>query len=139
MVALRFFATGSFQLTLADLFGVSKATIHLCIRRVSDAIASKLHHHGRFGDQREADRTKAKFFAMAGMPSVIGCIDGTHIKVQRPREMEYQFVNRKGYHSMNVQLVCDAGTLSNLIKASMSATHSVTVRITVGHSVLSPM
>ncbi|XP_071118585.1 putative nuclease HARBI1 [Haliotis cracherodii] len=47
------------------------------------------------------------FFALGGFPSVLGCIDGTHIRIQAPTRDEPAFVNRKGYHSINVQAVCD--------------------------------
>lgn len=39
------------------------------------------------------------------MPGVIGCIDCTHIAITRPVEEEHTFFNRKGYHSLNVQMV----------------------------------
>jgi len=35
---------------------------------------------------------------------VLGCIDGTHIKIMAPRENEAEYVNRKGVHSLNVQV-----------------------------------
>ncbi len=40
----------------------------------------------------------------AGFPNVLGCIDGTQIKIQAPHENEAEFVCRKGYHSINVQV-----------------------------------
>jgi hypothetical protein len=39
------------------------------------------------------------------MPGVIGAIDCTHVAIVRPTIHEEHFVNRKGYHSMNVQAV----------------------------------
>lgn len=43
------------------------------------------------------------------MPGVIGCVDCTHIAITRPggddEHPEHIYVNRKGYHSINVQLV----------------------------------
>lgn len=40
---------------------------------------------------------------MYGFPCVIGCVDGTHIAIQAPStEPEKPYVNRKGYHSINV-------------------------------------
>jgi len=39
-----------------------------------------------------------------GFPSVLGRIDGTHIKIMAPRENEAEYVNRKGVHSLNVQV-----------------------------------
>lgn len=41
-----------------------------------------------------------------GFPNVIGLIDCTHIAISGlPKETEYAFVNRKGYHSVNAQIV----------------------------------
>ncbi|XP_051809351.1 RNA-binding Raly-like protein isoform X2 [Acanthochromis polyacanthus] len=39
-----------------------------------------------------------------GFPSVIGCIDGTHIPITAPSHNEGDYVNRKSIHSMNVQI-----------------------------------
>ena len=45
---------------------------------------------------------------MGGFPNVIGCVDGTHIRLHRvPKETENDFVNRKRYHSINVQFIAD--------------------------------
>lgn len=45
------------------------------------------------------------------MPGIIGCIDCTHVAIfpphiQDPLHPEHLYVNRKQYHSINVQLVC---------------------------------
>ncbi|XP_054729752.1 putative nuclease HARBI1 [Anastrepha obliqua] len=37
------------------------------------------------------------------IPSVVGCVDGTHVKVIAPSENSH----RKSYYSLNVMLVCD--------------------------------
>ncbi|KAJ4935322.1 hypothetical protein JOQ06_016858, partial [Pogonophryne albipinna] len=42
------------------------------------------------------------------MPNTIGVIDCTHVHIQAPRQREWEYVNRKGRHSINVQLVGDA-------------------------------
>lgn len=46
------------------------------------------------------------------MPGVIGCIDCTHVAIfpppiNHPNFPENIFINRKNYHSINVQLICD--------------------------------
>uniref|UniRef100_A0A671LQA6 DDE Tnp4 domain-containing protein n=1 Tax=Sinocyclocheilus anshuiensis TaxID=1608454 RepID=A0A671LQA6_9TELE len=51
---------------------------------------------------------KMDFFNISGFPNVIGAIDGTHIRIKAPSTHEPLFVNRKGYHSINVQAICDA-------------------------------
>ncbi|XP_055910032.1 putative nuclease HARBI1 [Eupeodes corollae] len=48
------------------------------------------------------------FFNENGFPGVIGAVDCTHVRIQKPNiEIEACYLNRKGYHSKNVQLVCD--------------------------------
>ena len=55
----------------------------------------------------ERQEIKQGFFEKGGFPGVIGCIDGTHVRIQGPSAHESDFVNRKGFHSINVQAICD--------------------------------
>ena len=43
-------------------------------------------------------------FNIAGFPNVIGCVDGTHIPIIAPSVDEVDYVNRKSFHSINVQV-----------------------------------
>ena len=51
---------------------------------------------------------KAHFYAMSNFPRVIGCIDGTHIRIIAPSENSHSYIIRKGYHSINAMAVCDS-------------------------------
>ncbi|XP_017490692.1 PREDICTED: putative nuclease HARBI1 isoform X1 [Rhagoletis zephyria] len=44
------------------------------------------------------------FYEKYKIPRVIGCIDGTHIGLQKPSSNEHMFFNRKGFHSLNVMV-----------------------------------
>ena len=59
----------------------------------------------------EQANQKAQFEAMSGFPNVIGAIDCTYVAIRAPSENEFAFINRKHFHSFNVQLVCDADML----------------------------
>lgn len=56
--------------------------------------------------------TKQQFLKVAGInqylilgfPNVLGCIDGTFIRIIAPNENDPDCVNRKGFHSLNVQV-----------------------------------
>lgn len=56
--------------------------------------------------------TKLKFWylwfnvSIPGFPNILGCIDGTQIRIKKPKQNEVDYVNRKGYHSLNVQVKC---------------------------------
>ena len=55
-------------------------------------------------DNQQLHRIKANFMAIAGMPGVVGAIDGTHIQIIAPSIDEDVFVNRKKVHSINTQI-----------------------------------
>lgn len=42
---------------------------------------------------------------VSGFPNVVGCVDGTQIKIKAPNVNEGEYVNRKGFHSLNVQVI----------------------------------
>lgn len=107
LVALRFFASGSFLEVIGDTFGLPKSTVSRCITAVSQALVRRQHMFIVWPDEDRKTVIKQAFFAKNGFPGVIGCIDCTHIRIQAPRVNENDFVNRKGYHSLNVQAICD--------------------------------
>jgi len=72
---------------------------------VTDALVKKLPKWIKLPAQAEADYHKACFFKKAGFPNVIGCIDGTHVRIQAPVINEHEYVNRKNQHSINVQVL----------------------------------
>ena len=78
LIALRFYATGTFQRVIGDLFGASVFAACTVIHKVSRAIAKQ---KGQFPSFKEnlAD-TKTKFYDVAHFPDVIGAIDCPHIR-----------------------------------------------------------
>lgn len=47
------------------------------------------------------------FHRIAAFPGVVGCVDCTHIPIKNPRRQNGEvFRNRKGWFSINVQIVC---------------------------------
>ena len=86
--------------------GIPKCTISRFVSRVSTALAQKQHEFIRWpSTAAERQEITQGFFEKGGFPGVIGCIDGTHIRIQGPRVLESDFVNGKGFHSINVQVI----------------------------------
>ena len=54
----------------------------------------------------ECAKIKNKFYIHRGFPGIVGCVDRTHVRLQAPTQNENNYVNRKGFHSINVQAVC---------------------------------
>ncbi|KAH8008742.1 hypothetical protein HPB51_003389 [Rhipicephalus microplus] len=42
-----------------------------------------------------------------GLPDVVGAIDGCHARIARPTDSEQSYYNRKKFHSIILQGVCD--------------------------------
>ena len=104
LLRLRFYATGSFQYVCGELVGVSQSTASKTFTRVTKALLQTVHNWIVFPDQAAADAQKVKFGRLRGFPNVFGCIDGTHIRIHRPADNEFQCVNSKNFHSINVQV-----------------------------------
>ena len=67
---------------------------------------------------------KMQFAAMSGFPNEIRAIDCTHAAIRALREDKYVFVNRKQFHSINVQIICDAQMLlTNVVAKWPGSTH----------------
>jgi hypothetical protein len=49
---------------------------------------------------------EASFYQVANVPFVVGCVDGTDIKIDGPHIHEEAYVDRHSNHSMNLTSVC---------------------------------
>lgn len=56
----------------------------------------------------EFNQRKEIFMNRLGFPATIGCVDGTHVAILKPVQDAHNYLNRKGYYSLNVQIICDA-------------------------------
>lgn len=106
--ALRYYASGSFQIVIGDTCGLSQPSISRAISSVSKEL-DKLWDETIYlpVDSREIQTIKQRFYDIGNFPNVIGCLDGSHIPILKPKEYEWQYLNRKLFHSINVQAVCD--------------------------------
>ncbi|XP_040900533.1 putative nuclease HARBI1 [Toxotes jaculatrix] len=116
-IALRFFANGSFLYNIGDAEHISRATVCRAIRKVCLALKRFLSVFVVFPGHKPVRAIKEEFHGIAGFPNVIGCIDGTHIPITAPSENEGDYVNRKSFHSINVQIICDAAHIITNVEA----------------------
>ncbi|XP_060792576.1 putative nuclease HARBI1 [Neoarius graeffei] len=105
-LSLRYFASGQYMYSTGDAENLSKNTVCRMIRKVVLALVTKLMNaFVVLPGHLTALQIKEGFYAIAGFPRVIGAIDCTHIRISAPLgEHEGDYVNRKSFHSINVQV-----------------------------------
>ncbi|XP_029452681.1 putative nuclease HARBI1 [Rhinatrema bivittatum] len=109
LCALNFFGIGSFQNPVSVVAGMTQASISWHVSQVLKAIMKRMRKYIVYPtDPAELQQICSGFMGIVGMPNVLGAIDCTHIAFTPRSEEESAFWNRKHFHSMNVQVVCDA-------------------------------
>ncbi|XP_065092850.1 putative nuclease HARBI1 [Ochlerotatus camptorhynchus] len=108
---LRFFAEGSYQHGTGKDFDVAVAqpTFSKILSEILTVFERKMCPQWiniRMSNE-EMRRAKRFFYEKSGIPGVIMCVDGTHIKIIPPNVNRNLFYNRKGFYSLNVMIMCD--------------------------------
>ncbi|XP_030286099.1 putative nuclease HARBI1 [Sparus aurata] len=117
-VTLRFLASGSFLYSAGDAENLNKGNICRTIRRVCLALKSLINIFITFPGHRRPLHIKEEFYKIAAFPNIIGAVDCAHIRIKRPSgEHEGDYINRKSFHSINVQMIWDADCLVSNLEA----------------------
>ena len=109
-MALLFYASGTFQETLSSVGGISQPALSSAITAVTASIVRNASRYitGIPVTPEGQRRVKQGFLAKYGFPGVLGAVDCTHVLIRAPALNSGAYVNRKGTHSINVQVICDA-------------------------------
>ncbi|XP_062295779.1 putative nuclease HARBI1 [Scomber scombrus] len=109
LTVLGFLATGTFQREIGDRAGVSQSSVSRALPSVIKGLITLSPRYIRF-PYTAVDQLQIKqdFHNMAHLPNIIGAIDCTHIRIKAPSPDPFPFLNRKQYHSINVQLISDS-------------------------------
>lgn len=65
------------------------------------------HRYIKWLEHHEMAIFEREFRKLHDFPGVIGTIDGSHIAISAPIENSENYINRKGYHSILLQEICD--------------------------------
>ncbi|XP_056003484.1 uncharacterized protein LOC130049636 [Ostrea edulis] len=94
---------------IADRFGIAESSVIVCRNRIIDTILNNFKSKFIIWPHAEVlEQTIDKFHQRNGFPGIIGALEGTHISIKAPTENPQSYVNRKGYHSLQLQAVCDS-------------------------------
>ena len=109
-----------------DTIGISNGSLSTVIHSVAKALCRRVRQFIKFPESNdELAKTKQGFYVLKEFPNVIGAIDGTHVEILAPsKDIEVDYVNRKGRHSINVQAVANARLeLTNIVAKFPGRTH----------------
>ncbi|XP_044596825.1 protein ALP1-like isoform X2 [Cotesia glomerata] len=97
--------------TLADRFDISISSVHRVLRRVLAWILTKLDDVVKWPENNDEVLTICNgFYSKKQIPNILGAIDSTHIRIEKPADNGNDFFNRKKYCSINLQAVVDSRT-----------------------------
>lgn len=124
---MRYLATGSFIHVSGDLCSIPYSTSWRSIHEVMRCICAQRNKFIKFPS--DLSRIASQFQEKRNITDTIGCIDGTHIPIYVPKtNVSETFRNRKGYFSLNVQMVCGPNNIVYDIDASwQGSAHDSTI------------
>ena len=86
-----------------------QSSMSRCVHQVVPAILRRMANQLQKSTQEDQRlQTMTDFYNIDGFPRTIGAIDHTHVALQPSHDTEHLFRNRKGWHSINVQVIVDA-------------------------------
>ncbi|CAG5049906.1 unnamed protein product [Parnassius apollo] len=78
LITLRYYATGSYQRVIGDIFHIEQPSVHRIGHRVTEHIASMRSRYISMPSAEERLEVVNDFNVIAGFPRVMGAIDCTH-------------------------------------------------------------
>ena len=108
-IFLRCLANPGFQSGIAEELGVHQSTVSKVVTFVTTRVTAKVSSWIKF-PHTEQDILQAleDWQNVNHFPGVIGVIDCTHIRIEKPGRHGDEYINRKGWPSINVQATCNA-------------------------------
>lgn len=115
---------------VAARFSVSKSTAWQALYRICKLLLEINRRHGflKWPTIARSAEISNYFRRKYHIPGVIGLLDGSHIRIVAPKEYPASYINRKGYHSILLQGVCDHNKLfTDVYAGEVGSIHDYTM------------
>lgn len=130
LYALQYLGTGNFFWNITQESNMSKATTWRYVQDGLEAMccAQIVEKWIPWFTIDNARSMSSKFNAKYKLPRVIAAVDGTHCPILHPTQHEGAYINRKGWPSINVMLICDIDFVIRYVDASWpGSTHDARI------------
>lgn len=86
---------------VSDRFGITISSLHKIVRRVTYFLSNLSEEVIKWPTHEERILIEGHF-RENDFPGIIGIMDGTHIRIDKPQDDPDSYLNRKHYHSIQV-------------------------------------
>ncbi|XP_034541158.1 putative nuclease HARBI1 [Notolabrus celidotus] len=130
-IYLNWLASATSYRVVSEAFDIPTSTVHDVVHRVAGHIISIINRGVHLPDADELEGIGDGFAHLAGSRAfhrVAGSIDGTHIRIKPPAENKEDYLNRKLFYSIQLQVVCDhKGRFLNIFTGLPGSVHDARV------------
>ncbi|XP_047116158.1 putative nuclease HARBI1 [Schistocerca piceifrons] len=117
--ALSYVADPGFQSGISEEMGIHQTTVSKTVSSVSNKIMKKADLWIKFpSSTHDIIVTKNEWLQKCKFPSPVGVIDCTHVRIPKPVQFGDEYINRKGFTSTNVQVICNVKEQFTSVEAS---------------------
>ncbi|XP_066600973.1 putative nuclease HARBI1 [Prorops nasuta] len=106
-VALYVLGTPDSYRSVVSKFDISNSSAWHAVKRVVKILCQLRNHFIRWPGAEAAKATSRVIEGKYKLQGVLGMMDGTHIRILAPKENAVAYINRKGYHSIQLQVICN--------------------------------
>ena len=93
---------------IAELFAMSEASVHKCVDRGVQFLCELAPEYIKWPSAEEIPHVVNSFQNLAGFPGVVGAVDGCHIRIKAPNDVQADYIDRTTTHSVNLMAVCNS-------------------------------
>ncbi|XP_062583188.1 putative nuclease HARBI1 [Saccostrea cucullata] len=128
LIFLSYIANQESMREVSLYFDVGMATVHKTIRKVSSTINECLGSIIQWPTFMEQQTIPGRIQLKNTIPDTVGFLDGTHIRLSSGPGGDPDYINRKSFPSMQLQVVCDDTLLiRNIYTGWPGSTHDARV------------
>ncbi|CAG5855637.1 unnamed protein product [Menidia menidia] len=110
LVFLFWLASATSYKFVSRAFGIPRTTVYEVVRKMANKVIGLQKRIISLPSSDELTNIAAGFERLSGsraFSKVVGSLDGCHVRIKPPSDESQRYINRKLFHSIQIQGVCD--------------------------------